>query len=129
MHVDIHADAPLAAGDAERQMGALGTDALEGADHVLVARQGPAELVLDPPGNSLDLSRFGGMKAGISDEPVDPPDPQPPDRLGPARDGKDSPSGNQAHLVSSANGENAGDDLLECRAVAFFRKREHGGLR
>jgi len=126
--VDIHADVPLAAGYAERQMGALGTDALERLHHGLIARQRPAELVFDSLGNSLDLSCFRPMKASVTDQAVDPSDSESPDRPRPARHGEEPPGGDQAHLVSGADRENAGDNLLEYRAVTFFREREHRGL-
>ena len=55
MHVDIDADPRLAAGNAERQVGALDPDAGEGEERLFVAGQLAAVFVNNPPGDGLNL--------------------------------------------------------------------------
>ncbi len=71
VNVDIHADNRLAAGNPEREVGALDPNTGEGAHRRLVTGQVAAELNDDALGDVADLDGFALVEGGGPDELVD----------------------------------------------------------
>lgn len=71
VHMDIDADVRLTACDPEDKVRAFDSNTMEREQHVEVTRKRAAELILDPLGNRVDLTRFCFMKGAIVDQCID----------------------------------------------------------
>ena len=71
VHVDIDRDPRLAAADRQHQIGALGADALERAQYVVIAGQLATVFVEDAARDRQNLRRLGPMVGRRPDPPVD----------------------------------------------------------
>lgn len=60
--MDIDTDTRLTAGDGQHQIGALGTDAGEGEEGVIVTRYNTTELITHAPSDVKDLTGFRFME-------------------------------------------------------------------
>src|SRR6185295_16230609 len=71
MDMNVNAYPVLPEGDAEDQVGALVTDAVEAHQHLARRRDRSAELLDDPARDFVDLPGLRGVKGARVDQPVD----------------------------------------------------------
>jgi hypothetical protein len=124
MHMNIHADIGLVAGNAEHEMRAFGANAMERLQQRWIARQGTAMVGDNPVGNVMNLRRFDFVEGAAGDRRVN--------RLG----GELAHSGwrtgaseqpvraCQGDFVAGSGGDQTRDELLERRVETFFRQSE-----
>ena len=118
----------LAAGDPQRKVSALGPHAPEALYQGCIAWEGAAVVALRPARDLPDLRRLGSVEAGVPDEAVERGQVEPGDGRRRRGGGEEALGRHQTDLVARANGEDAGDHLLEERSMSRFRQREHRRL-
>src|SRR5205809_4354211 len=107
--VDIDADAELAAGDTEHQVGALGADAVEREQNVVVARQRAAVLGHHAAADLVDLPGFALAVHSGADRCFDLAGCEPADFSRGAGEREQPPRGWEGDLVPGADGDDAAD--------------------
>src|SRR3712207_4819230 len=118
MDVDIDADDSLVAGDPECKMSALGPDPSERLQHFVVARQIATELVNRALRDRVDLIRLPLVECRRPDEGIDLIRGERDDGLRRGSGLEEADANRQTLLVTGADGDDAGYELLEWRAVA-----------
>src|SRR4051812_32260341 len=125
MHVNVDADLSCAACDAEREVGALRTDAAEGGHDLEIARHLAAEFVDDSLRHVPDVVRLGLIKARRLDQAGNLLHAQFADGLGGRRRLIQSQRGWQRNLVHGSYGYDAGGQLMERRGEPSRGEIEH----
>ena len=109
-------------------MGALRPDPGERLQHLVVARQLAAELLNRARGDGVDLMRLPLVERRRPDERVDLVRGERDDVFRRGSGLEEADADRQALLVAGADGDDAGDELLERRAVAPLGQLEHRRL-
>jgi hypothetical protein len=126
MDVDIYADEGLVARNAKDEMGALRANARERLQDFRVAGQLSAVLVQDAPGNLVDLGSFALMESARVDELIDLLNTKLHGLCGGAGARKEPARSWDGDFVIGADGDHAGNQLLEGRVESILSQLKHG---
>ena len=116
------------AGDPQGEVSAFGADAVEGRQHCRVARKDAAVFISRPYGDVANLPGFRLVKTGGVDELVDFAGREASD-FGWRAGACEEPAGDRhGGLIARADGNDAGDQLLEYRRMAEGGEFKQGSL-
>ena len=123
--VDVHRDRGVAAGDASRELRALGADAGEAPHDVVVAGQLAGVIAEDGLGHGPDLDGLAVAEGRGVDQALDLGGEECGHGGGVGRDGEETAGDGEADLLQGPDGDHAGDELLEGRREAVGGELEH----